>query len=214
MAAMMIGFAVTQARADRISYNADRCFGTGCVTGAVGIGQLALSLTDASIEVYDSEASATALANFSFDLGSTFSVPLTDASVKSPEAAAEVSTTSQNSVSQNASPTMFSIAGLTLSLKRTPLPADTNLALAVGHSVRSAAKSSFSVAGVDMNGKSVIYQANNALAGSGDSGTSGKPGGPPTANPEPTTLLLLGTGLAATAAVARRRLKGRSATAK
>ena len=60
MATVMIGLAVTQARADRVSYTVDRCFGAGCVTGSVKIGELSLAFTESSLGVIDSAASSSA----------------------------------------------------------------------------------------------------------------------------------------------------------
>ena len=211
MATVMIGFAVTQARADRVSYAVDRCFGAGCVAGTARIGELSLAFTESSLGVVDSAASATALANFSPEMSGVSGLSFAGASVRSQGSASDTSAAQRSNAYQaNTSSLLLPATGMSLSFSRlqTPIFAGT---IDLGRSVISTSNSSFSVTGANLkvtnSGNS--YSSTDAPYGGGD-GIA--PGGSPV--PEPTTMLLLGTGLAGAAAVVRKRLKARGRISK
>jgi hypothetical protein len=205
MATVMIGFAVTQARADRVNYSVDRCFGAGCVTGSVRIGELALAFTESSLGVVDTAASATALGSFSPEMGGISR--LSFAGVKSQRAGDASAAQHANSFNANSSSVLLSAAGMPLSFSRLQAPVFAS-SIDLGRSVSTASNGSFSVSNSAVSSnRSFSFGAKNAST-SGNV-TDGPPGGAPGV-PEPPTMLLLGTGLAGAAALVRRRLKVRA----
>lgn len=205
MATVMIGFAVTQARADRVSYTVDRCFGAGCVTGSARIGELSLAFSESSLGVVDSAASATALANFSPEMSGVSGLSFAGASVKSQSSAGDASAAQRsNAYRANTSSLLLPAAGMSLSFSRLQTPIFAS-SIDLGRSVSTASNSSFSVTGVDLkvNKTTRPNWANNEKGDGEDPKLP--PGGAPV--PEPTTMLLLGTGLAGAAAIVRKRLK-------
>lgn len=210
MATVMIGFAVTQARADRVSYTVDRCFGAGCVAGTVRIGELSLAFTESSLGVVDSAASATALANFSPEMSGVSGLSFAGASVRSQGSASNAKAAQRSNAYQaNTSSLLLPATGMSLSFSRlqTPIFAGT---FDLGRSVNTASNSSFSVTGANLR------VSNTTRTSSGDENHGGIGGVPPGGSPvpEPTTMLLLGTGLAGAAAVVRKRLKARGRISK
>jgi hypothetical protein len=210
MATVMIGFVVTQARADRVSYTVDRCFGAGCVTGSARIGELSLAFTESGLGVVDSAVSATALANFSPEMSGVSGLRFAGASVKSQSSADASAAQRSNSYQANTSSLFLPATGMSLSFSRLQTPVFAS-SMDLGRSVSAASNGSFSMssAGLSAN-KPLAYGATNASPGPGD--INGAPGGAPA--PEPTTMLLLGTGLAGAAAIARKRLKARGRKSK
>jgi hypothetical protein len=210
MATVMIGFAVTQARADRVSYTVDRCFGAGCLAGSVKIGELSLAFTESSLGVVDSAASATALANFSPEMSGVSGLSFGGASVRSQGSAGDASATQRSNAYQaNTSSLLLPAAGMSLSFSRMQTPIFANT-IDLGR-VSTTSNSSFSVTGTDLKVSKTTrpYSSTDANPGGGD---GLPPGGAPV--PEPTTMLLLGTGLAGAAAVVRKRLKARGRISK
>jgi len=212
MATVMIGLAVTQARADRVSYAVDRCFGAGCVSGSVKIGELSLAFTESSLGVIDSAASSLALATFSPELGGVSGVSFAGTSVKSQSSVSDVSSAQRiNAIRTNTGSLVLPAGGMSFSRLQVPASATVDF----GRSVSMASNGSFSVSGVDLNVNKVTrpYWANDVQPADGGGDIGAPPGGAPGV-PEPTTMLLLGTGLAGTAAVVRKRLKARGGSSK
>jgi len=210
MATVMIGFAVTQARADRVSYSLDRCFGVNCVNGRVRIGELALAFSESSLGVLDAEVSATAVADFSTELGGTPGVSFAGAPVESQgPVTAAVAAERSSGFDASTAPVMLSARRIRLSSSRLQLPAFTSSAVDLRRAANAISSGSFNVSGADLSAnKFAPYQANMAEPGDVGEDTPAVP------NPEPTTMLLLGTGLACAAAVVRKRLKVRGANSK
>jgi len=214
MATVMIGLAVTQARADRVSYTVDRCFGARCVTGSVKIGELSLAFTESSLGVIDSAASSSAIASFSPELGGVSGVSFAGTAVKSQSSVSGASVAQRTNASKtDTGLLMLPSGGMSLSFSRLQVPAFATVDL--GRSVSSASNRSFSVSGVDLNVNRVTrpYGANDTTIGDEGGEINAPPGGAPGV-PEPTTMLLLGTGLAGAAAVVRKRLKARGGISK
>jgi len=210
MATVMIGFAVTQARADRVSYAVDRCFGAGCVTGSVRIGELALAFTESSLGVVDPAASATVLANFSPEMSGISG--LSFAGVRSQSSAGDADVFQRANASRaNSSSLLLPAAGMSLSFSHLQTPVFAS-SIDLGRSVSTASNGSFSVSSVGVSAtKPLAYGARIVLPGANVIDVP--PGGAPGV-PEPPTMLLLGTGLAGAAAVVRRRLKARARNSK
>ncbi len=206
MATVMIGLAVSQARADRVSYTVDRCFGAGCLSGSVRVGELSLAFTESSLGVVDSAASATVLANFSSELSGISGVSFAGSSVKAQGSAGDASAAQRaNTIKATTTSVLLPASGMSLAFSRLQVPAFAT-SIDLGRSVSTTSTGSFSVTGVALNANKTTrpYWANDAsYNGGGD--LEGPPGGAPV--PEPTTMLLLGTGLAGAAAIVRKRLK-------
>jgi len=213
MATVMIGLAVTQARADRVSYTVDRCFGARCVTGSVKIGELSLAFTESSLGVIDSAAASSAIASFSPELGGVSGVSFAGTPVKSQSSASDASVAQRTNAIRTNTGSLLPYSGMSLSFNRVQVPAFATVDL--GRSVSSASNRSFSVSGVDLNVNRVTrpYGANDTTIGDQGGEINAPPGGAPGV-PEPTTMLLLGTGLAGAAAVVRKRLKARGGISK
>jgi len=200
----MIGLAVSQARADRVGYTIDRCFGASCVGGSVKVGELSLAFTESSLGVVDSAASATVLGDFTPELRGISGTSFAGAEVKQ---SSEASST-RRANEENPNPTLILLPGLGISLARSrmELPAfETSIDLA--GAVSPTGSGNFSVTGVSVNsvkGGSPLL-ANGLVIGGAP---GGDPNTVPTGMPEPTTMLLFGTGLAGAAAIVRKRLKG------
>jgi len=212
MAAAVIGLAVSQARADRVSYSVDRCFGAGCVSGNVRVGELALAFAESSLGVVDSTSSASALASFSPEFGGVSGVSFAGSPVTQSSGDASVG---QHVSATKTNPTSLFLPASGMSLS---FGSDQALSFAtsmdLGRSISTGSTSSFSVSGVSLNANAVTRPYWSAGANGKDGGDdggkdgidgTGVPGGAPV--PEPTTMLLLGTGLAGAAAIVRKRLK-------
>jgi PEP-CTERM motif len=211
MATALIGLAVSQARADRVGYSVDRCFGAGCVSGNVRVGELSLAFTESSLGVIDSAASASALANFSSELGGVSGINFAGSAVTSQSSGA--ASTAQHVTATNANPTsmLLPASGMSLSFGSEQASPAFATSIDLGRSLTSSS-SSFSVSGVPLTANAIArpYWSNESDKGGDDGGKdgidgTGVPGGAPV--PEPTTMLLLGTGLAGAAAIVRKRLK-------
>jgi hypothetical protein len=204
IATVMIGLAVSQARADRVGYTIDRCFGASCVGGSVKVGELSLAFTESSLGVIDSAASSTALGNFAPELGGVSGTSFAGAAVNQGSAVEGSAAQRANAVKANPTAVLLPGSGMSLAFSRMEVPAfATSIDLA--RSVSTAGTGSFSVTGASLNASkgSNPYWSNGL-------GIGGAPGGNPggqTAVPEPTTMLLFGTGLAGAAALVRRHLK-------
>ncbi len=208
MALVMIGLAFTQARADRVSYTAERCFGAGCVTGSVKIGELALAFAESSLGVVDTATSSTALASFAPEMRGVSGLGLSGAMTQTVAADTFVA---QRTTKESAS--VLPAAGMALSFSRLQTPVFTS-SFDLGRSFSAASNGSFSVTSANFTAtKPFSYNATGNSSFSKEVG--GAPGGVPAPSiPEPTTMLLLGTGLAGAAAVVRRRLKVRTKDSK
>jgi len=200
----MIGLAVSQARADRVGYTIDRCFGASCVGGSVRVGELSLAFTESSLGVVDSAASATVLGNFTPELRGISGTSFAGAEVKQ----SSETSAAQRANAENTNPTSVLLpgSGVSLALSRMEVPAfETSIDLA--GAVSPTGSGSFSVTGVSLN----AVKGGNPLLANGlivGGAPGGQPGVVPTGMPEPTTMLLFGTGLAGAAAIVRKRLKG------
>jgi hypothetical protein len=204
LATVMIGFAVTQARADRVNYAADKCFGAGCATSSVRIGELALAFTESNLGVVDTAASSTALANFSPEMSGMSG--LSFAGVKSQNSVGDASTVQRaNAFRENGAAMLLPAVGMSLSFSHLQTPVFAS-SIDLGRSVSTASNGSFSVSSVGLNAsKPFAFGATGTQPGITDVPPGGAPG-----VLEPPTMLLLGTGLAGAAAVVRRRLKSRA----
>lgn len=204
MATLMIGLTVSQARADRVGYAVDRCFGANCVGGSVRVGELSLAFSESSLGTLDTAASTAAIGNFSPELKGIAGVSFAGSTVKT-DSTTSAGNTSRAKTDKAESTEFLPIAGMSFS--RLQGSAFTN-SLNLGQSVTLNNSASFSVSNVALTGNknAPAFWANGA--GSGFQ-VEGPPGGDPGATtvPEPTTMLLLGTGLAGAAAIVRKRLK-------
>src|SRR5690349_11330680 len=117
IATAMMGLAVTQARADRVSNTSGRCFGADCVTGKVRVGELSLAFAESSLGVVDSTASAAALATFSPELAGISGVSFAGAPVDS-EVGDAVHTQRGNETNQNPTELVFPNFGMSLAFSR------------------------------------------------------------------------------------------------
>lgn len=206
MATAVIGLAVSQARADRVSYSIDRCFGAGCVSGNVRVGELSLAFTESSLGVLDSAASASALSSFSPELGGISGVSFAGSAARTQYSGD--GSTAQRATKANPTSMLLPASGMSLSFGSTQTSAFAP-SIDLGRSI-TANSGSFSVSGVALNANKSTrpYWSNDAPKedeGRDGGKEPGVPGGAPV--PEPTTMLLLGTGLAGAAAIVRKRLR-------
>lgn len=212
MATALIGLAVSQARADRVSYAADRCFGAGCVSGNVKVGELSMAFTESSLGVIDSAASANALASFTSEFGGMSGISFAGSAVRS-QSSGVASTAHVSATKANPTSVFLPASGMSLSFGSQQAAPAFATSIDLGRSITSNS-SSFSVSGVSLNANAVTrpYWSSEADKGGDDGGKdgidgTGVPGGAPV--PEPATMLLLGTGLAGAAAIVRKRVKAR-----
>lgn len=213
MAMAMVGLAVTQARADRITLNSE-CVSCNPETLTVSGGSLSFSTPGFTVDFAMAKSAAL---EFASDVvsASDFSVASGDAQTATKVSAAQLA------VRNSTRPASAAVALLSNSMLwpfsgshavMNPTSSG-SLALPIGNG-RSG---SFSVvAGNVANAPSIssatakggtTFQANGFAPPDG-----GPPGGSPV--PEPTTMLLFGSGLIGAAAVLRKRLKGRRADSK
>ena len=188
MATALIGLAVSQARADRVGYSVDRCFGAGCVSGNVRVGELSLAFTESGLGVIDSAASANALASFSSELGGVSGINFAGSAVKS-QSSGDAST-ARHVTATNANPTsmLLSASGMSLSFGSEQASPAFATSIDLGRSLTSSS-SSFSVSGVPLTANAITRPWSNESDKGGDDGGkdgidgAGVPGGAPV--PEP-----------------------------
>ena len=212
MAVAMIGVAVTQARADRVTLNGG-CFSLSCVPETLTVNGIPLSFTTSTFAADATAANAT---RSEFEANTD----ITDLSVATPNARqtsvapATSTSTSRNVESVSASVPLlsnsflWSFGGSSLNATRS---VSSELAFPISHTQNA----SFSVVSATAATSATV---SFAKGGKGIHASSDPNpnivGGPAATVPEPTTMLLFGTGLVGAAAVLRRRLRAQRSRSK
>ena len=209
MAVAMIGVAVTQARADRVTLNGG-CFSLSCVPETLTVNGIPLSFTTSTFAADVTAANAT---RSEFEANTD----ITDLSVATP--ARQTSVAPATSASRNVQSVsvsvpllsnsfLWSFGGSSLNATRS---VSSELAFPISHTQNA----SFSVVSATAATSATV---SFAKGGKGIHASSDPNpnivGGPAATVPEPTTMLLFGTGLVGAAAVLRRRLRAQRSSSK
>ena len=214
MAIAMVGLAVTQARADRITLNAG-CLGASCNPETLTVSSASLSFGASSFTL-DIAIANLAQLKFVPDVvgGSDLSVASAGA-----QTAVRVSVAQLGGLKSSALRTSAAVALLSNSLRWSF--AGTHIVMNPLALSGNSRNGSFSVAAANVASALSISSASakagttlqaNGVASSSADTVPNIVAGP--AVPEPTTMLLFGTGLVGAAAVLRKRLRGRRAESK